>query len=81
MTIRVHIFFPPLSEGRLIVGDVNTIGGQEDVGEEWPVEINTQESCEYWINPRFQTCLDLKHLTSANVFLHDGRFYARGKTC
>lgn len=35
--------------------------------------------CEYWINPKFQTCLHLhseKHRT--NVFLLEGKYYARG---
>ncbi|CAM9102064.1 unnamed protein product [Ascophyllum nodosum] len=52
---------------------------QEDVGEEWPAQV-TQESCEYWISSRFQTCLQIERLSNQtpNVFLHDGKYYARG---
>lgn len=53
---------------------------QVEEGPWMPVEVEDADVyCEYWINPKFQTCLRLnskKHHT--NVFLIEGKYYERG---
>lgn len=53
--------------------------GQVDVGELSPVQMNKGYFCEYWINPRFQTCLKLENSESKNIFLIEGQYYERGE--
>lgn len=53
--------------------------GQVDIGEFLPVQLNKGYFCEYWINPRFQTCLKLEDSVSKNIFLIGGKYYERGE--
>jgi len=50
-----------------------------DIGDFSPVQLNKGYFCEYWINPRFQTCLKLENSVSKNIFLIGGRYYERGE--
>lgn len=53
---------------------------QVDVGkyvQVYPAEEGTQ--CEYWINDRFQTCIDLiLDKETSNVYLLNGQYFQRG---
>ncbi|CAM9647952.1 unnamed protein product, partial [Laminaria digitata] len=51
---------------------------QVDEGPWLPVQVEDEDVvCEYWINPKYQTCLRLNSKHHTNVFLIEGKYYER----